>query len=190
MAEEIGHPLDPDQVELLDRYRHWLATEAVTAGGIGPAEIDRLDDRHIADSILYAAFFSPPERAWDLGSGVGLPGIPLAVLLPDTDFVLIDRSGRRVDLLKRAVRVLGLENATVRQEDMSRLRGEVPVIVSRASLPPDELAPIARRLLAPGGIAVVGGSWVAPPEHDGWETRVVQSRSLDRTVWVLIMRRQ
>ena len=190
MAESLGHALSPGQVEVLDRFHDWIATEGVAAGGIGPAEIGRIHDRHIADSLLFARFFEPPPTLWDLGSGIGLPGIPLAVLHPGTECVLIDRSGRRVSLMKRVVRVLGLDNVVVRQDDIARLRGPVPVVVTRATLPPDELKAHLERILEPGGVAVAGGSWVAPPEHPGWTTEEAGRGSLDRPVWLLIMRRQ
>lgn len=190
MAEEIGHPLTPEQTALLDRYHDWLLDEAIPAGGLGSGETDRIGDRHLADSLIYRRFFEPPPVLWDLGSGAGLPGVPLAILLPDTECVLVDRSGRRVQLLKRVVRVLGLDNVTVRQDEITRLQDPVPVVVSRASLPPEQLRPHLVRILEPGGIAVVGGSWVSRPEHDGWATEEVTLVSLDRTVWLLIMRRQ
>lgn len=190
VAEELGHPLTPDQDALLHQFHDWLLTEALAAGGIGPRETDRIQDRHIADSLIYAKFFAVPPILWDLGSGVGLPGIPLAIMFPETEHVLIDRSGRRVNLMKRAIRVLGLDNVTVRQEEIARLQGPVPVVVSRASLPPEQLRTHLERFLEPGGVAVIGGSWVAPPVHDGWITEEVVLRSLDRRVWLLIMRRQ
>lgn len=190
MAEDLGHTLTGDQIELIDLYHQWILTEAVPAGGIGPAEVDRLPDRHLADSLLYARFFAPPKRLWDLGSGIGLPGIPLAVLLPETECVLIDRSGRRIELMKRAVRVLGLSNVVVRKDEIARLDGPVSVVVTRASLPPDRLLPHLERIVATGGVAVAGGSWVARPVHSGWVTEEAARGSLDRPVWLLIMRQQ
>ena len=92
--------------------------------------------------------------------------------------------------MKRVVRVLGLDNVVVRQDDIARLRGPVPVVVTRATLPPDELKAHLERILEPGGVAVAGGSWVAPPEHPGWTTEEAGRGSLDRPVWLLIMRRQ
>ena len=96
-----------------------------------------------------------------------------AVLFPETEFVLVDRAGRRVDLAKRAVRILDLENVTVRQEEIERLPGPLPAIVARASLPPQRLEPQVRRLLAPGGVAVVGGDGrqlIYVPMRDGGRT--------------------
>lgn len=191
IAEFAGFALDDSQVELLNRYRDWLKTEAIPAGGLGPAEEDRLDERHIADSLLFAWPFDEfPEALIDLGTGVGLPGVPLAILWPETRVQLIDRSGKRIDLVRRACRVLGLDNIETLHRDLTDLGGRFPAIVSRAAMPPGRLASYAEELLQPGGLAVVGGSWASEPDEPNWETRRIPGEMLDRAVWLLIMRRQ
>jgi len=100
VIEFLGLRLDQDQIEKLARYRDWLRDEAIPAGGLGPKERRRLESRHIADSLLFGAGFGAvPEHVRDLGSGVGLPGIPLAVAHPRSQLELVDRSQRRVDLM-------------------------------------------------------------------------------------------
>ena len=191
VAESAGFGLDEAQIELLEVYRGWLKREAIPAGGLGPAERGRLDERHIADSLLFAfPFDESPESMADLGTGVGLPGIPLAILWPETRIHLIDRSGKRVDLANRACRVLGLTNTETRRDDLTELSQSFPAIVSRATMPPNELAPYVWNLLQPGGLAVVGGSWTSEPAESDWETRQIPAEMLDRAVWLLIMRRQ
>ncbi len=185
--------IDPNtrQTERMEIFADWLGTEASIAGGIGPDEVERIDRRHLADSVLFLSQIPrDAQRVWDLGSGVGLPGIPIAILLPDTDVTLIDRGGRRVDLMKRAIRVLELENCQVIQGELQRLTGETGVIVSRASLPADRLAPVVKPLLAPGGRAVVAGSWERPPHFSDWEVVEIPPEVLDHTIWLLIMRRE
>lgn len=187
----MGLELVDSQLDRLSLYADWLTNEAMAAGGLGPSEGNRLESRHIADSLLFSAGFETmPDRVRDLGSGVGLPGIPLAVAYPDTYFQLVDRSGRRVDLAKRASRILDLSNVSVVLEDITRIHGEVPGIVSRASLPPDLMASEAERQLLPGGTAVLGGSWKSRPLQDRWETHEITIPVLDHVVWLLIMRRQ
>lgn len=182
---------DDQQIELMSRYGHWLATEGWRAGGIGPKERDRIDLRHLADSVIFATCLPDSVgQVWDLGSGVGLPGIPLAICLPETRFVLVDRSGRRSDLMRRIIRILDLPNCQVWQEDIGQLWGSPDAIVSRASLPPDQLRAVAEQYLGPGGVAVVGGSWRDRPEEIGWTTVEIPPFVLDRSVWLLIMRRQ
>ncbi len=190
-ASYAGLDLDSSQSDILGRYGEWLATEGHRAGGIGPSEVERIDRRHLADSLLFAtALPKNCEEIWDLGSGVGLPGIPLAITHPDIRFTLVDRSGRRVQLMRRAIRILDLQNCQVVQGDIRDLEDPVETIVSRASIPPDELGQIATRLLSRKGVAVAAGSWRERPEADGWETVEIPEDVLDQTVWLLIMRRE
>ncbi|HSJ84255.1 MAG TPA: RsmG family class I SAM-dependent methyltransferase [Acidimicrobiia bacterium] len=175
-------------MDVLDRYRTWLLTEAVTAGGLGPNEGPRVDNRHIGDSLLFARGFAEPERILDVGSGVGLPGIPLSVVMPDTRFVLLDRSGRRVDLMRRVCRILQLPNVEVVQGDVDEWDDKYDGIVSRGSLSPEQATGVFPGLLNPGGVAVLGGSWASPPSVSGLELLEVPPTVLDQRVWLLIMR--
>lgn len=189
VGDYIGHGIDSGQAGLLADYRDWLISEALPAGGIGPAEGVRIDQRHIADSLIFAAPIQESDGIWDLGSGVGLPGIPLAIIFPRTPVVLIDRSLRRVDLMRRAVRILELANVRVEHREMRRLQGSSPTIVSRATLPPEDIVQVVKRHLDPGGVAIVGGSWSQKPVAAGWEILQIPSDILDHDVWLLIMRR-
>lgn len=190
-AEFAGLELDREQVSAMERFGSWLASEGRVAGGIGPSEAGRIDRRHLADSLLFASQLpADVAEVWDLGSGVGLPGIPLAIALPDTEVVLIDRSGRRVDLARRAIRILDLENCQVTRGDMESMTGRADAVVSRASLPPVRLAGLIPHFLGPGGVAVVAGSWRERPKVDGWETIEIPLYVLDQTVWLLMMRRE
>ncbi|HEX5695086.1 MAG TPA: RsmG family class I SAM-dependent methyltransferase, partial [Acidimicrobiia bacterium] len=156
---------------------------------LGPNEVDRVDNRHIGDSLLFAAGFSEqPAQILDVGSGVGLPGIPLAVVMPDTEFHLLDRSRRRVDLMRRATRILDLSNVEVIHGDIAEWTRPMDGIVSRASLSPETAVTVFARLLKPHGAAVVGGSWAAKPDVVGFEPLEVPATVLDQTVWLLIMR--
>lgn len=193
MVADLPVDISPGQETLLQQYQHWLAAEALPAGALGPGETDRLHERHLIDSLLFLHGWdrdSHPESVWDLGSGAGLPGIPLAIALSDTAVTLVDRSGRRADLARRAVHILDLGNVEVVQSDVNRLEGEVSMLVSRATLKPENATELVRRHLAVEGVAVLGGSWVAPPEIPrGWERKEITLDPLDRIVWLLIMRR-
>lgn len=190
IATATGFPLDERQLDLLVQYRVWLLTEAIPAGGVGPQEGARVSDRHIGDSLLFSwPFRNAPTSVLDLGSGVGLPGIPLAILWPSTVVILLDRSGKRVDLARRAARVLGLDNVEVLKEDLEVTKISSGVVVTRAVSPPERLLPHVSRLVKPGGMAVAGGSWRQPPQVKGWETVEISLKMLDRPVWLLIMRR-
>lgn len=197
VADWAGVEVALEQRVKLDRYAAWLRDEAIVAGGIGPEEAPRLIDRHIADALVFAAAWSEaPRSVLDVGSGVGLPGIPLAITHPATSFTLLDRSGRRCGLARRAVRVLGLSNVSVVQEDVEQVAGAWPVILFRASLTPDRALAVAEPLLDPGGCAVVGLSRQSepPPLPDTAPgTRVELMRTgrgvLDSPAWILRMER-
>lgn len=161
----IGCVLSVSQRGQLSEFVSWLATEAVAAGGIGPIEETGIADRHVADSLVFSlAWSKTPEDALDIGSGVGLPGIPLAVAYPATAFTLVDRSERRCDLARRAANILGLENVSIRRQDADRVVGFWSTILFRASLPPDRALLAALPRLKQDGCAVVGLSRLAEPE--------------------------
>ncbi len=190
-AEWVGLELDGEQLGLLERFELWLKDEAARVGGVGPAEGSILGWRHVADSLLFAYRWArdPPDRVLDIGSGVGLPAIPLAIALPQVEVLSLDRSARRIRLQRRAARILGLDNLVPVESDAGAARGDYAVVVSRAALPPQELKPHLQRLTAPGGIAVVGGSHITAPMEAGFETVAIPPEVLDHSVWILIMAR-
>jgi len=190
-------------MQLLEDYGDWLRREAIPAGGLGPREGDRLWARHLGDSLLFASGWrgEAPAELLDIGSGVGLPGIPLAILWPNTRVTLLDRGGRRVRLLHRVVRVLGLTNVVVAQGDALAVADEWEAIVVRGALRAPEVVGLSGRLLSPGGTAVLGLSRrETPPERTrdlmgiadalGLEPELVgvPAEILDGPAWLLIMR--
>ena len=201
-ASWAGHPLDADRLERLERFGSWLTTEAIPAGGLGPREADRIWDRHIADSITFAAAWTtPPVEILDIGSGVGLPGIPLAILWPECAVTLLDRGGRRIRLLTRAVAVLGLDNVHVAQGDAFDVADEWKGLTFRGSVRAPEAVGLANRLLTEDGTAVLGLSRRAePPDRTrdlvtvgealglGMSVTAVPAGVLDGPAWLLIMR--
>lgn len=188
IADASTFPVPEDLPDKLTRYRDWLVSEAIPAGGIGSGEASRLDIRHIADSLLFALVMDPSDHVLDVGTGVGLPGIPLACLMPETRFVLLDRSARRIGLASRASRILKLDNVEVVQSDVNSWKQPTPVVVSRATIPAEDLLSPLKTLTSPGGIAVIGGSWSEMPEVNGYEVKEIGSAFLDRSVWILMMR--
>jgi 16S rRNA (guanine527-N7)-methyltransferase len=201
-AHWAGLELTDEACARLITFEHWLRTEAAVAGGIGPREAERLWERHIADSLLLGFPWgtTAPRSLGDLGSGVGLPGIPLALVFPRTSVTLVERSGRRCTLLRRVARILDLEVQVVRTE-LGPGRGELgpfDAVVSRAAFPPDRASLIAARLLAPGGTAVLalrrGGQTAPPPvsSPDDVTTDIVRvpAAILDDAVWLLRMHRR
>lgn len=157
-ARWTGSDPTRQQIDLLVAYRTWLAEEAIPAGGVGPNEGNRLWKRHIADSLVFGSGLGDSNSCLDIGSGVGLPGIPLAIIHPQTHFDLVDKSGRRCDLLRRAIGVLGLANCTVVHRDLVQLERRYPFAVSRAAMPANQLMLHVKHRLETGGIANISVS--------------------------------
>ena len=87
----------------VSRYVDILASDGVARGLIGPREADRLWDRHILNSVAVASLVAREATVVDVGSGAGLPGIPLAVLRPDLRITLLEPLLRRVNFLNETV---------------------------------------------------------------------------------------
>ena len=136
--------------------------EAVRLGFLGPKELERLWERHLNDAFGLAAIRRPqPNERWaDLGSGAGLPGLPLAVAHRSTSFTLIDAQQRRLDWVTATATKLGLTNLTVihaRLEDYGRgpARESFDVATARALGALPVVAELGLPLLKIGGQLLV-----------------------------------
>ncbi len=136
--------------------------EAIQLGFLGPREQERLWERHLDDAFGLAAVREPkPGERWvDLGSGAGLPGLPLAVAHRSTLFTMIDAQGRRLDWVQATAARLGLTNVTAvhaRLEDYGRgpARESFDVATARALGPLPVVAELGLPLLAVGGQLLV-----------------------------------
>ena len=142
-------------LERVQRYAAFLAGAGVERGLIGPREVDRIWDRHILNSVAVAELLAAGERVADIGSGAGLPGIPLAMARPDLRMTLIEPLLRRSEFLREVIDELGIEATVVRgraEEATVRERvGEMDAVVSRAVAPLDKLTRWSLPLLRPGG---------------------------------------
>lgn len=115
----VAAPLFGDGIDRARTYTQQLAAHGEELGLVGPSEYPRLWTRHIVNSVLLAPLLR--GSVGDIGSGAGLPGIPLAIARPDVTFTLIEPMERRTDWLTQQVELLGLENVTVvraRAEDV------------------------------------------------------------------------
>src|SRR3954451_24739175 len=90
-----------------ERYVARLASEGVTRGLIGPREVARLWERHVLNSAAVAEVIPQGARVVDVGSGAGLPGIPLGLARPDLTLTLVEPMARRVEFLDEVVAELG-----------------------------------------------------------------------------------
>lgn len=137
-------------------YVHLLATAGVERGLIGPRETDRLWSRHVVNSAAVTEVFPRDVRVVDIGTGAGLPGIPLALARPDLRVDLVETLERRVVFLREAVDRLGLADRCRvvhgRAESVVDECGEADVVTSRAVAPLHRLVGWSAPLLRTGGL--------------------------------------
>ena len=142
----------PLATDALGRYAGLLATEGVLRGLIGPREVGRLWSRHLANCAVLEELVPAGSVVADVGSGAGLPGLPLALVRPDLRLVLVEPLLRRATFLGEAVDALGLgdrvEVLRGRAEDQ---RLAVDVVTARAVAPLDRLAGWTLPLVRVGG---------------------------------------
>jgi 16S rRNA (guanine527-N7)-methyltransferase len=161
-----------ERLPLARRYAEHLATTGVEWGLVGPREASRVWERHVLNCAVVADLVPPAARVLDIGSGAGLPGIPLALARPDLRVVLVEPLARRVEWLRMVLADLELpvEVERGRAEDTPiRRRWEgADVVTSRAVAPLHRLAAWCLPLVRPGGmmLAVKGMSAAAEVERD------------------------
>jgi 16S rRNA (guanine527-N7)-methyltransferase len=149
-----------------EQYVARLATDGVKRGLIGPREVPRLWERHVLNSAAVAEAVPQGARVVDVGSGAGLPGIPLGLSRPDVSLTLVEPMARRIEFLEEVVGELaapaGLSWHVVRgrAEDKYVVSavGRVDVVTARAVAPLPRLVGWCRALLRPGTqlVAMVG----------------------------------
>ena len=129
---------------------------------VAPGDVARFRQRHIDDSLRILPLVSslPPGYGLDVGSGAGLPGIPLAIADPLRPWRLLEPQAKRAAFLEEAVRTLGLncEVLVRRAEELARDQGYLashPIVTLRAVAPPPAAFRLGLPLVAPGGAAAV-----------------------------------
>jgi 16S rRNA (guanine527-N7)-methyltransferase len=170
MTEEIGLADPPaaaaevfgEALPLAERYAALLAGPGVERGVVGPDEAARIWDRHLLNCAAIVRLIPTKCNLVDVGSGAGLPGIVLAMLLPSAQVTLVESLARRVAFLEECVETLGLANVEVVRARAEDLAGEMAadVVTARAVAPLDKLAGLCLGLLRPGGkvLAIKGAS--------------------------------
>ena len=177
------------QLERAERYVALLASDGVTRGLIGPREVPRLWERHVLNSAAVAEAVPPGARVVDVGSGAGLPGIPLALARPDVSLTLVEPMARRVEFLEETAAALDAPWRVVRgraeEKSVVAAVGAVDVVTARAVAALPRLVGWCRGLLRPGTqlIALVGARAVADlpamvPELEAAGMRDIRSRAV------------
>jgi 16S rRNA (guanine527-N7)-methyltransferase len=150
---EIAREIYGAEFPAINRYVDILRSTAVEWGLLGPREAERLWDRHILNSAALSELIPADSAVADVGSGAGLPGIPLAILRPDLRVTLIEPLLRRSTFLTQTVEELQIsdrvEVVRSRAEDH---RQTYHIVVARALAPLDRLIGWCNPLRAPDGV--------------------------------------
>lgn len=184
------------------RYVERLATDGVVRGLLGPREVSRLWERHMFNSAALQRFVPEGARVIDVGSGAGLPGIPLALSRPDVLVDLIEPMLRRTSFLEEVVAELELSTVRVirgRAPEVRDVVGTAPVVTARALAPLDRLVGWCVPLVEPGGalLALKGETAASELAEHGDDLRrmgvhtaeVVTVDVAGVRTWVVVMRR-
>ena len=162
-------------VKYLELLVKWQKVQRLV-GSSKPASI--VDDL-LLDSLLFVRVLSPGvERLMDLGSGAGLPGIPLSIVLPSVQVTLVEAKQKRASFLSTAVRELILRSTRVinsRAEDLPQeYERSFDAVVMRCAGPLDDMMPLAARFVSPGGSVVASGPPKASPLTEGVWTNIAR----------------
>jgi 16S rRNA (guanine527-N7)-methyltransferase len=161
VASSLGLHMTHAEFALLDGYLGFLSQRGLPMGIVAAGDADRLVERHVGDALrgtlaLDALLADRGGGASeglvvDLGSGGGLPGIPLAIVRPRVRFMLTEVRRNRAAFLAEVVRALGLPNVEVHAGKAERLEPNADVALARAFASPEEMWRVANRVLSPGG---------------------------------------
>lgn len=180
--QKLAETSFPESYETLKRYVDILAKRGIDWGLIGPKEKDRLWGRHVLNSVAMADLLPEGVSVVDVGSGAGLPGIPLAIVRGDLQVTLLEPLLRRYEFLGLAVDELGLsDRVTVERGRAEDSAGHYDVVVCRAVAPLEKLLKWVTPLFYPEGrlLALKGSS--APEEVES-AARFLEASSLTAKV--------
>ena len=129
--------------KLDELYRDWNAKINV----ISRKDIDNLYEHHVLHSlaIMKALRFKAGSNVLDFGTGGGFPGIPLAIMMPDVNFKLIDGTGKKIRVVEEVASAIGLENVTAEHLRGEDEKGKYDFVVSRAVMPLPDLVKIVKK---------------------------------------------
>jgi 16S rRNA (guanine527-N7)-methyltransferase len=145
---------DDERISKAEAYVGLLSTIGIERGIIGPREVPRLWGRHVLSSAVIEELIPEKADVVDVGSGGGLPGIPLAIARPDLWVTLVEPMQRRVDFLGEVIEALGIPNLEVLRARANEVspQGQADVVVSRAVAPLGKLVGWCLPLARVGGV--------------------------------------
>ena len=150
----LGLALDGRQLDALAAYVELLTRLAIPRGMIANSDADRLWERHVADGLRGAAELPAEASVADIGSGAGIPGVPLAIALPASRFALIEPRRARAAFLEAVVDEVGLANVEIVPKRIEDVLGPYDACVARAFSSPTATWEAAQPLLEHRGVLV------------------------------------
>ena len=147
----------PEAANQLQQFHDLLAAEGPIRGLIGPKEVEKLWDRHIGNSLVLESLLPEGCSLIDIGTGAGLPGIPIAIARPDLEIHLVEPMQRRIEFLELAVAKLGLSNTQIHRARAEQLHGQLvaDLVTARAVASVKELIEWCEPLLNSHGRLVL-----------------------------------
>lgn len=189
-AGRLGLDLADAQVERLAGLERMLVERAVPGGMVAASDRGRIRERHILDCLRAAGEVGTARTAYDLGSGAGLPGLVVAIAVPQLRVGLVESRRRRIAFLELAVAELEVPNAVVLASRVEDLQDPVELCWARAFAPLERAWALAARVLVPGGRLVYFAGEGAAPTPTEASVQVRRSPVLESSGPLVIMTRQ
>jgi len=187
LCAEQAIEIDPLMLQKLVRYGDCLEQWNRKINLISRKEDAPIIIKHIFHALLITLYhsFRKGEQVLDLGTGGGLPGIPLAIIFPETQFLLVDATGKKITACQEMIKELDICNAVAMHIRVEELKGVMfDTVLSRQVASLDKLCGYASKLLNPNGILIclkggnleteISKTLTSCKKHSGFPSRIEQ----------------
>jgi len=154
--------ISDEQIEKLIQFKEIFLDWNTRINLISRKDTELFEVKHVLHSLSIAKFirFNPGARVLDLGTGGGFPGIPLAILFPEAQFILVDSIEKKMKVVTDLVEQLGLKNVTVKRGRVEEMDIEVDYVVSRAVAPMSDIIHWTRDKIISGQVGTMPNGWL------------------------------